>query len=574
MSVHRQLVFALALLTGLPAAAAAALDISGLDEALERNVRAFVSLDDEPCDAEDWLIRRRFRALEKQARQALEPFGYYRPGIETQLTTGARCWQASLAIELGEPVRYRSIDIVISGAAAADAAFDNLPRRDALQPGKVLLHADYDALKRALQTQAADRGYLEAEFSESQLEVWPEEGVADVTLHFASGPRYRFGEIHIEQTFLDPAIVLGHIDLEPGTWYDSAELAKAYRDLSESAYFGVVDIAPDLDLASDGQVPIRISLQPGIKIEYTVGVGASTDTGARFRAGFRHNRLNSRGHRLLGDVFVSSLRQGLTTEYRIPREDPRREWFSIAAVLSNEETDTFDSEAQSIGLRWTKIMSEKWLRTLSLDASNESFDIGDDIDTSRLVVPGIMFDQKIADTDIFPSRGHRLGIELRGTDEAIGSTTSYAQAQVWARWIRSFGTGNRILLRLNAGATASRDFNLLPPSVRFFAGGDESVRGYDYESLGPKDADGNVIGGTNLLVASAEYERHLWGNFYGAAFVDAGNAFDHTDFEAEVGAGLGIKWRSPIGLVRVYLGYPVTADDGSVRFHLRLGADL
>ena len=137
------------------------------------------------------------------------------------------------------------------------------------------------------------------------------------------------------------------------------------------------------------------------------------------------------------------------------------------------------------------------------------------------------------------------------------------------------GLPNRLLLRANAGATASRDFSLLPPSVRFFAGGDESVRGYDYESLGPKDAEGNVIGGTNLLVASVEFERHLKGNFYGAVFVDAGNAFDNTDFDPETGIGFGVKWRSPIGLVRLYLGYPVTADDDrKVRFHLRLGADL
>ena len=102
----------------------------------------------------------------------------------------------------------------------------------------------------------------------------------------------------------------------------------------------------------------------------------------------------------------------------------------------------------------------------------------------------------------------------------------------------------------------------------------ESVRGFDYNSLGPKDVDGNVIGGTNLLVGSVEYERHLRGNFYGAIFVDAGNAFDDNDFDSEVGAGLGLKWLSPLGPIRFYLGYPLTDDDASVRFHLRLGADL
>jgi translocation and assembly module TamA len=575
MLLHRKFILFLALASGLPSLAHARLDISGVDGELERNVRAFVSLDDEPCDAEDWLIRRRYRALEKQARESLEPFGYYQPSISTQLTTGGNCWQATLEIDPGEPVRYRTVDIVISGEAATDASFSSLPRREALQPGQVLRHADYDALKRQLQTLAADRGYLEASFSESRLDVWPAEGAADVKLHFISGPRYNFGEIRIEQSFLDPAIARGYIDLEPGTPYDSAELARAHQDLSESAYFGTVDIAPELDQAAAGRVPIRVSLQPGIRIEYTVGVGASTDTGARFRAGFRNNRLNSSGHRIISDLNVSSVIQGLTAEYRIPRHDPRREWFSIAGAVSKESTDTFDTDAQRLGVRWSKAMSEKWLRTLSLDISNESFEIGTDVETSRLVVPGVGFDQKIADRDVFPTRGRRLGVELRGTDEVLGSTTSYLQATLRARWIRSIGSKTRVLMRLNAGATSSRDFSLLPPSVRFFAGGDESVRGYDYESLGPQDADGNVIGGTNLLVASVEYERLLKGNFYGAAFVDSGNAFDNTDFNPETGVGVGLKWRSPLGLIRVYLGYPVTADeDKSVKFHLRLGADL
>ena len=142
------------------------------------------------------------------------------------------------------------------------------------------------------------------------------------------------------------------------------------------------------------------------------------------------------------------------------------------------------------------------------------------------------------------------------------------------RWIRSFGDRTRLLARLNAGFTKSDEFSELPPSVRFFAGGDESIRGFDYESLGPTDADGNVVGGDNLLVASIEYERHLKGNYYGAVFVDAGNAFNNTDFKAEVGAGVGIKWRSPLGPIRLYLGYPVSQSDQSLRVHLRLGADL
>lgn len=557
-----------------PTMVAAELTITGVDTALERNIRAFSTIATEPCDAEEWIVRRRFRTLESEAKKAIQPFGYYRPTITANLSRDDGCWQASVNIEAGEPVTLRGVDIRVEGPASVDPAFTELLAAASLATGEILRHADYDRLKRALQIRAADRGYFDAEFSANQLDIWPDQGIADVTLHFRSGPRYRIGKIQQEQQFIDPAIVLGYLDLEVGTHYDASDISRAYRDLSDSAYFGQIEILPDIENATDEQVPVRILLQPGNRIEYTIGVGASTDTGPRFRAGFRNNRINQRGHRLITDLGVSPVVQGLTTEYRIPLADPRREWFSLTGAYSNEETDTFDNEAQRLGVRWTKAISDSWLRTLSVDASRESFEIGEDIDTIRSIVPAITFDHKRSDRDIFPQRGRRLGVELRGTDEAIGSSMSYVQATTWMRLIRSFGEGNRLLARLNAGVTASGDFTSLPPSVRFFAGGDESVRGFDYNSLGPTDAEGNVVGGSNLLVASIEYERHLKGNFYGAMFVDAGNAFDDTDFTAEVGAGIGIKWRSPLGPIRFYLGYPVSADDKSLRIHLRLGADL
>lgn len=557
-----------------PALLMADLEVSGVAGELEQNVRAYVSLASEPCDAEAWRIRRQFRAIEEETRRALEPFGFYEPVIRSSLALGEDCWRATLTIDPGAPVILRNVDIVVQGDASSDPAFDDFKNPASLSPERALRHASYERLKRALQIRAADRGYVEAAFIESTLEIWPDEGVADINVHFDSGPRYRVGEIHVDQAFLEPSIVAGYLDIDTGDYFDSNQIARAYRDLSESAYFGRIEIVPDVENAADRQIPLRVSLQPGTRIEYTVGVGASTDTGMRFRTGFRNNRMNTKGHRLIADLGVSQVVQGLTVEYRIPLSDPRREWFSFTGALSNEETDAFDTEAQRLGVRWTKTMSEYWLRTLALDVSNESFTVGNDIDTSRTVVPSVSFDHKHSDRDIFPRQGRRLGIELRGTDQVLGSNTSYLQATIWMRFIRSFGSGNRLIARLNAGAISSSNFAELPPSVRFFAGGDESVRGFGFDTLGPKDADGNVVGGTNLLVASVEYERHLWSNYYGALFVDAGNAFNDTDFDPEVGTGLGVKWRSPLGTIRLYLAYPITKDNPGVRVHLRLGADL
>ncbi len=558
----------------LPSVLAAELTVTGVDGELERNVRAFATIASEPCDAEGWLIRRRFRALESESRKALEPFGYYEPTITSSLSQDDSCWSATITVDPGQPVLLRRVDIRIGGAAESDPAFQTLIDSSSMSPGEVLRHADYDSLKRSLQIRAADRGYFEAAYSASRLEVWPDEGVADITLHFESGPRYLVSELRQEQGFIDPTIVAAYIDLEIGAYYDSDDLARAYRDLSDSPYFGRIEISPDVANAKDGQVPVRVVLQPGTRIEYTIGVGASTDYGPRLRSGFRNNRINRRGHRLISDLGVAEEIQGVTIEYRIPLRDPRREWFSMTAGYLNEEIDAFDNETERLGIRWSKAMSDTWLRTLSVDASRESFAVGEDVDTTRLVVPAINFDHKQSDREIFPRKGRRVGFEIRGTDQAIGSSLSYIQGMAWIRWIRSFGGRNRLLARLNAGVTGSSDFSKLPPSVRFFAGGDESVRGFDYNTLGPTDSEGNVVGGDNLLVASIEYERQLKGNFYGALFVDAGNAFDGTSIDAEVGTGIGIKWRSPLGPLRLYLGYPLSDDEKSARVHLRLGADL
>lgn len=553
----------------------ATIEIEGVDSELENNIRAYASLEGERCDAPAWLVRRRHRTLERETRVALEPFGYYTPRITSTLSFGESCWSVKLEVEPGEPVRYRDVGVSIEGEAISDPAFGRLIDPVPFSPGDTVRHSAFDELKRSLQVVAADRGYVDAEFSESTLSIWPELGVADASLRMNSGARYAVGEIRVEQDFMQPELVAGFlVALQPGKPYDSADLNSAFRALSDSGYFGRIDVSPIFDEAAEGRIPVHVGLTPGTRIEYTTGVGISTDTGLRLRAGYRNNRLNEKGHRIIADLGVSPVVQGVTAEYRMPLKDPRREWFSFTGAISQEQTDTFESDVQRLGIRLTRALSETWLRTYSVDFSNESFTVGEEVDTRRSIVPAVAFDHKLADRDVFPRNGRRLGVEFRGTDRFLGSQVSFVRTSAWARWIRAFGEDNRLLLRLNAGMLTTDDFDRLPPTERFFAGGDQSVRGFDYESLGPTNEDGNVIGGRRLLVASIEYERHLKGNFYGAIFVDAGNAFNGSDFEPEVGTGPGVKWMSPLGPIRAYIGVPLTGEDSSVRFHLRLGADL
>lgn len=557
----------------VPTVAFAELTIDGIDPPLARNVAAFVALSAEPCDAEFWRVQRRFRTVEAETREALEPFGYYQPTISKSLSQSEDCWTATLKIEPGPQVQLRNVDISITGDAASDSVFrEKLPRT--LTVGAPLRHRNYEQYKQVLQANALDRGYLEASFEKSQLDIWPEALAADVSLSFDSGARYAIGDIMLDQTAFEPSLVSRYLNLQPGEPYDGRELSRAYRDLSDSGYFRRVDITPEFDRAANGRIPISVMLEPVERYEYTIGAGFATDTGPRFRSGFRNRRFNSRGHRINADLRVSPVISGLSGEYRQPLRDPRSDWMSYTGSIDQEVTDTFDNDTLQLGLRRSKRLSASWIRTYSFDYSYERFTVATVADTSRLILPAVAFDHISADRDLYPSKGRRFGIEIRAADEALGSTTSFQQAIARLRWVTSFGDNTRLLLRATAGFTSSDALQELPPSVRFFAGGDESVRGFGYETLGPRDVDGNVIGGSNLLVASVEAERHVRGNFYGAVFVDAGNAFDGTSVNPAVGAGFGLKWRSPVGPLRIYLAHPLNKSSRSVRLHVSLGSDL
>ncbi len=558
----------------LSAAARAELRVNGVDAALADNILAFSRLRSEPCDAPRWRVRRRFRELDDDVRDALQPFGYYGATIDKALTFDDDCWAAALTVAAGDPVRIDGLDLGLSGAGSDDPFLARVLGRSGLVRGEPLYHPHYTALKRELQSAAADRGYFAADFAESRIDIYPDEHRADVTLDYATGARFRFGEVRLEQTVLEPAFIQSYVRIEPGDPYSAEALAELQQSLSGSGYFAGADVSPSIPADAAAPVDIDVRLAPAQRLSYSAGAGFSTDTGPRLRGGYENRRVNSRGHKLNGDLLYSPVISELSATYRRPLAQPDVEWLSYSAGLKTEDTDTSDSERASLGLRRVARLSRGWLRNEALTLQFDRFRVGDVDDNSRLLMPSIGFSRKRADRDINPDRGHSLSLELRGASEALGSTTSFAQFLASARLIRPLGDGGRLLLRAAGGITFKDALRDLPPDVRFFAGGNDSVRGFGYETLGPEDDSGTVVGGSHLLTASIEYDRLLFGNFAWAAFVDGGNAFDDTSIDPRYAAGLGLKWRSPIGPVRVYLAHPLNLSERSVRLHVSIGPDL
>ncbi len=551
--------------------------VNGVDGAIADNIRAHLSLSAEPCDAPDWRVTRLLKRAGSETEQALRAFGYYAPEVKARFEDNDECWEVHIDVVPGEPVLVAAVSVQIEGQASFDPEFDDLLDALPLKEGEVLNHAQYEATKQALASLGAERGYLDGRFTEAELRVDVARRTAEAHLTYASGKRYRFGELKLTQDFLRPDLVERLAAFPEDEPYESNELVELNRRLTESGYFARVDVRPGLDTPEADRVPVDVSLTPRRRHEFTAGAGAATDTGPRARIGYENRRVNRRGHRVEAAAKASLIETGVSAEYRVPLKDPRTEWLSFQAGARIEDTDTSESETLKLGVRQTKSrLRGGWLETRFFDIQRETFTVGNQSNaTSTLLVPGLSWLRTVANHPLRPTRGYRVNFEIKGTEEAIGSDTSFLRGLLTAEWVYGLPWDGRILLRGELGALAVTNFDALPPSQRFFTGGDTSIRGYTFESLGPTDDSGEVIGGKYLAVGSFEYEHPIRPNWSIAGFIDGGNAFDDSSSNEgiKVGVGLGVRWHSPVGPVRLDLAHPVD-DNPLIRIHLRLGPDL
>jgi translocation and assembly module TamA len=555
-------------------AARADVELTGLDAAQSANVRAYLDLVNEPCDAPAWRVEQQYGAAAARIRSALEALGYYEPKIVSSMEHGAQCWHAKFAITVGAPTLVRNLDVELSGGAAGDAAFVAAREQSPLKLGAVLHHGDYEALKRSWLDLAAERGYADAQFTENRIDVYPTERVADVVLHFDSGKRYHFGEISFQQEVLSEDLIRSYVKIHRGDPYDARALNVLYTSFANSGYFRNIEVRPLPADRESGEISVEIVLTGAARRFISYGVGYSTDTGPRIRFNRTNRRFNEQGHQFSIGAQISPLVSEVTANYRMPIGDPRNEWLAFDAGVKRETTDTADSDSLLIGARRVTRRTRDWTRVTMVNFLVEDFTVGAQTGRAQLLMPGVDWMRVRADNSIKTSRGSKLELEARAAADALLSDSSFVQLILHGKWIWSPTERSRLLLRGEFGAMQESDFAALPPSVRFFAGGDNSVRGYDYESLGPKDSTGQVIGGSELAVASIEYEHKVRPQWTVAVFVDSGNAFERHEFDPKTGAGIGARWQSPLGPIRVDVAHPFDDPTTSWRLHITLGPDL
>lgn len=550
--------------------------VEGLDSQLEQNARLLMSIEQQK-DHEllnETRLRRLHKLASEQIQQALQPFGYYKATIKASLEQrNDGVWLARYQVQPGPALHITEFALRLNPAAQQDTAFQRYLQNLPLKQGDILNQKAYESIKSSLLQMAFERGYFEAKLLENRIEVSLEPYHAIVRINFDSGPRYRFGRVQIDQDFLEPELLQRYVNFEAGQPYLFSELISLRQALSDSEYFQSIEVEPGEPDNQTLQVPVEVRITPRKPNRYSIGLGYGTDTGARSSFGWEKPLINRYGHRLRSELKFSELGQSLTGQYLIPVLNPRNDRLIFSASFIDKSTDTSSSRINNVGASLNHGRGE-WRETLSLEYQTEQYRVANLVNRSELLIPGINWSRSWGQSSVLGLQGIRLDLDLQGADDGWVSDTTFVQFQTGLKLVHNLSEDTKLIARGRVGTTRTENFDRLPSSLRFFTGGAQTVRGYAYQSLGPRNSNGEVIGGRHLLVSSLELNQRIKGNWGYALFVDAGNAFNNHQDQLQRGAGFGLRWQSPVGPVRLDLASALSRDGQPWRLHINIGPEL
>jgi translocation and assembly module TamA len=518
------------------------------------------------------------RQTPDKVKTALQPFGFYNAQVTTTLeTVAAENYRLRVKVAPGTPALIENIHVAVHGAGAKDEMLENLVRDFPLKKGDVLLHNSYEAGKIALKSRAIELGYLKAEFSTHEIRISRDKTTARIELQLETEELYSFDGTRIIGAPEYPERFLRrYLGYKSGEPFSLAKLNETQLNFINSDRFKEVIVSPEREKIHELQVPVLVQLKPSANRRLRVGAGYGTDTGARFTGRYKDLNMMHLGHELQTELYIAQRLQGLGIGYLIPGSRDINNSTAVQLNLQREDVSAYTSRLISLEVNRNKGFGSGRLGTAYLRLLQEDFTIGSQKSGSRLVLPGVVFSGRHYDNLIRPNQGYRYTLEVRGTQQFLGSDTGLIQFLAEGSAIFPLPGRFSLFTRGKVGITAQNDLlSDLPPSIRFFAGGDNSVRGYSYQSLGPRDATGSVVGGKDLLVGSLELHRAFFNDWGLSAFFDTGNAFDSfSSIRFYSGAGIGAHYYTRIGSINLYLARQIGVTDPGYHVHFTVGIEL
>ncbi|MEZ8279854.1 autotransporter assembly complex family protein [Vibrio splendidus] len=545
---------------------AAEFKVKGLNKTLTENVELYLeALTDVPASQ---LSKKK---IAKRIENALNPYGYYHPQLDIELNDPDNI---TLNIDSGSVMRIAGSDVKVSGKASKDDEFIKILNQSKLDSGLPLSHLEYDKTKQAIFSLAKRKGYFDGKFIESRIEVIPSDNIANIHLHFCSGPRYKFGSVSVPQNGVEPIRIERIPTFKQGDDFDTIKLGQLQSDLSDTLWFRSVVVHSEFNhLDNSLEVPIEIIAEPSSRDIVQVGGGYSTDLGFRASLNWLKPWYNRRGHSFETQTYLSEQEQSLQLGYKIPTEKVTTDYFGIQ--FESKRIDHRDTKSFSNDLKFERYwqLDSDWQSTIYVKYLHEQYRQASEEEQSQLFLPGISFSQVDRKNDQL-ELNHRHIYSIEYSDPSLFSDSRLLRLEGNSVVSWDISDRQKLHFRSNVGINIAKSLSDVPSSLRYFAGGDGNLRGYGYESISPRDENGELTGARYMLTAGIEYQHQVYRSIWLGAFLDVGDAFDQqADWKR--GTGVSLIWNSQLMPVKLDFAYGLDAPEGDeFRIHFSLGTQF
>jgi translocation and assembly module TamA len=561
-----------------------------IPEAIEKNVLSYLgTLPNTDLERSAFIY-----SAKDKTNSALQSLGYYQSNIVAVVNKTP--WQLILTITLNEPTLINNIDVRVIGEAKHDAAFTSLINSQTIKQGDKLHHGKYEALKSDLHSLALQRGYLNSNLVNSSITIKENYRLADIAIVFDSGARFKFGEVTFNDFNLDPALLSSLIPFKTDDFYSTEKFHQLQNQLQATQYFGSVLAVPAKKIETENahtySVPIKVTVTPAKSHYIDFGIGYSTDTQFRLSAGWRTPLINKYGHYQEAKIEYSAINPVGKFIYSIPWNHPVEDVLRFKITVEDDDYADLTTKFYSAQVgramvknQWNRQVylrfhQEAWQYDLNKNTPNLNWDEVDDV---HYFIPGVTWSRTIREgSALDPSAGFRQTYNIEGAHLDTGSDNSFFRLHGRWNYITTLKPNHRLVTRAELGAIYIDKDAQLAPSLRFYGGGDQSIRGFAYQSIGstiPSSSDPNiskpiVVGGTRLMIGSIEYQYYLNNKWRVALFSDGGSVANKGEFKPVYSLGSGIHYISPVGAIKLDFAYGIDDDNKDWRIHINLGAEL
>jgi translocation and assembly module TamA len=517
-------------------------------------------------------FKRLLEEAEREAREVAATEGYFSARVSTRIDEGTQPRTVHLSVAPGERTLVTAVEIRFRGPAAADPearkALEQVREGWRLRAGQPFRQGAWEEAKRVAVRALARWRYAAASIAASEARIEPQARSASLLVEIESGPPFRFGPLRVSGNRRYPDGVIENLSpVRAGEAYDRDKLLLYQRRLLETGYFASVQMDIDAQPHEAEAATLRVAVLEAPSQSVETGIGYTTDAGPKFELRYGNQDVRDSAWRFKSALALDEKVQNLQLNLDLPPR-PGARWNSLFARARQTDIQNESTRELAAGLAHNFGREAEPSALIVSGHLEEQSVVGQPTDNRQALYFGFRHTFSRTDDFIAPRSGYLGSFELGGAPPGL-STRQFLRAVASASLFFPLGRSNDLLLRGQAGSVIAEERTGIPTSFLFRTGGDQTVRGYAFESLGVRQGEA-VVGGRRLLVGSAELIHWVGENWGVAAFVDAGNAWDKgVEFNAAVGAGIGARFRTPIGPIRADLAYG--EEVGSFRLHFSVG---